>query len=53
VPFRSVKQRAFLYAKHPQIAKKWEAEYGGKVVPRRGSYGKACPRCKYQQKGRQ
>lgn len=28
MPFSSQKQRAFMYAKHPEIAKKWRAEYG-------------------------
>ena len=26
MPFRSKKQAAFLYARHPDIAKKWEDE---------------------------
>jgi hypothetical protein len=26
VPFKSEKQRRFMYAKHPKIAKKWENE---------------------------
>lgn len=32
MPFRSKKQRAFLYAKHPDIAKRWAKEYGNKIV---------------------
>jgi len=26
VPFKSQKQRAFMYARHPEIAKRWEKE---------------------------
>jgi len=32
MPFRSERQRAFLYANHPEIAKRWSARYGSKVV---------------------
>ena len=35
MPFRSKKQRAFLYAKHPKIAKKWAKEYGNKIVKKK------------------
>ena len=28
MPFKSAKQRRYLHAKHPKIAKRWEAEYG-------------------------
>jgi hypothetical protein len=28
VPFRSEKQRRFMHAKHPKIAKRWEKKYG-------------------------
>jgi hypothetical protein len=35
MPFKSSKQRAYLWAKHPEIAKKWTAEYGSKPVPKR------------------
>jgi hypothetical protein len=34
MPYRSGKQRAFMHAKHPQIAAKWDKKYGGKVVPK-------------------
>lgn len=35
MPFRSKAQRAFMYAKHPAIARRWEDEYGsgGKNLP--------------------
>lgn len=35
MPYRSEKQRAFMHAKHPQIAKRWDKETGGKVVPKK------------------
>jgi len=31
MPFKSEKQRAYLYANEPQIAKKWAAEHGNKI----------------------
>lgn len=27
MPFKSQAQRAFMYSQHPEIAKKWSAEY--------------------------
>jgi hypothetical protein len=33
MPYRSGKQRAFMHAKHPEIAKRWDRETGGKIVP--------------------
>lgn len=32
MPYKSDKQRAFMHAKHPDIAARWDKEYGGKVV---------------------
>jgi hypothetical protein len=32
MPFRSVKQRKFMYARHPDIARKWSKKYGSKIV---------------------
>ena len=31
MPFRSEKQRKFMYANKPEIAKKWDKKYGGKI----------------------
>lgn len=31
MPFKSVKQRKFMFAKHPEIAKKWVKKYGAKI----------------------
>ena len=36
MPFKSVAQRKFMYAKHPSIAEKWRKKYGsGKELPQR------------------
>jgi len=35
MPYRSKKQRAYMHAKHPRIAKKWDKKYGGKIVKKR------------------
>lgn len=32
MPYKSAKQRAFMHAKHPDIAARWDKEYGGKVT---------------------
>jgi hypothetical protein len=34
-PYRSDKQRKYMHAKHPEIAKRWDKETGGKVVPKK------------------
>lgn len=31
MPYKSDKQRRFMHAKHPDIAARWDKEYGGKV----------------------
>lgn len=33
MPFRSEAQRRFLWAKHPDIARRWAAKYGSKPRP--------------------
>ncbi len=32
MPFRSEKQRKYLFAKKPAIAKKWSKKYGSKII---------------------
>jgi hypothetical protein len=32
MPFKSVKQRKYMWAKHPDIAKRWTNKYGSKIV---------------------
>jgi len=31
MPYKSAKQRRYLHAKHPEIAKKWDKKYGTKI----------------------
>lgn len=31
MPYKSVKQRAWMHANKPTIAKRWDKKYGGKV----------------------
>jgi hypothetical protein len=31
MPFRSAKQRRYMYAKHPKIARRWSKKYGSKI----------------------
>jgi hypothetical protein len=31
MPYKSEKQRRYMHAKHPEIAKRWDKEYGSKV----------------------
>ena len=31
MPFKSVKQRKYLFAKHPELAKKWAKKYGTRI----------------------
>lgn len=35
MPYKSAKQRRYMHAKHPEIAKRWDREYGGKVVKKK------------------
>lgn len=35
MPFRSEKQRRFMWAKHPKIAKRWTKEYGSGIMSSR------------------
>lgn len=35
MPFRSKKQRRYMWAKHPKIARKWTKKYGSKVKPKK------------------
>lgn len=31
MPYKSAKQRRFMHARKPEIAARWDREYGGKV----------------------
>ena len=37
MPYRSAKQRRFMHAKHPEIAKEWDKKYGAKVVKKKSA----------------
>jgi len=37
MPFKSLKQRKYLWAKHPEIAKRWTKKYGSKVAGKKKS----------------
>ena len=37
MPFRSKQQRKFMWAKHPEIARKWTDKYGSKIRPKKKS----------------
>ena len=32
MPYKSAKQRAFIHIRHPNIAARWDKEYGGKIA---------------------
>ena len=36
-PFKSAKQRRFMFARMPRMAKKWASKYGGKIRRGKGS----------------
>ena len=45
MPFRSKKQRAYLYANEPEIAKSWAKKHGNKIVKKNmGGYIEVKPR---------
>jgi hypothetical protein len=35
MPYRSAKQRRYMHARHPKIAKRWDKKYGGKIVKKK------------------
>lgn len=46
MPYRSAKQRAYMHARHPEIAARWDREYGGKIVKKKKAKKKAAPKRK-------
>jgi len=38
MPFRSTKQRRFMWWKHPEIARRWTNEYGSKIVKKKARH---------------
>jgi len=51
MPYRSAKQRAYMHARLPKIAARWDKEYGGKVVPKKGRSGKKAQGKRSKKKG--
>jgi hypothetical protein len=49
MPFRSEAQRRFLWMKHPDIAEKWTAEHGSKIVPSKHPVAEAIKRRRRKQ----
>ncbi len=35
MPYRSKKQRKYMHARHPKIARKWDKKYGGRIVKKK------------------
>lgn len=35
MPFRSEKQRRFMWARHPEIARRWTKKYGKRIYKRK------------------
>lgn len=35
MPYKSAKQRRYMHAKHPTIAKRWDEKYGGRIEPKK------------------
>ncbi len=53
MPFKSLAQQRFMYANHPEIAKRWQAEYGNpqastgaKRIPKRDDFAGLTPSAK-------
>lgn len=36
MPYKSAKQRRFMHARKPGIAKRWDKKYGGKIAKKKG-----------------
>jgi len=36
MPFKSAKQRKYMYAKHSKLAKRWAKKYGNKIKRGKG-----------------
>ena len=34
MPYRSARQRAWMHIHKPNIARRWDKKYGGKIVPK-------------------
>lgn len=36
MPFRSEQQRRYMWARHPEVARRWTKKYGSKIQPKKG-----------------
>jgi len=41
MPFRSAKQRRFLWKYHPDIARRWTKEHGSKIIKKKYAKSKS------------
>lgn len=48
MPFRSEKQKGWLWSNKPEIARKWAHEYGSKIQPKKNKIGEAHIKTKYK-----
>lgn len=39
MPYKSEKQRRYMHTRLPEIAKKWDKKYGGKIKKDKNFYG--------------
>lgn len=46
MPFKSEKQRRYLWAKHPNIATRWAKKYGSNIKNMKANLGKKKPKKK-------
>jgi hypothetical protein len=37
MPYRSKRQRGYMHVHHPEIAKRWDKETGGKIVKKKST----------------
>lgn len=52
MPFRSEKQRRFMWAKHPEIARRWSKKYGSKPVKKKKREKKMAKKVARRYKGK-
>ena len=46
MPFKSKKQRKFMWARHPEIARRWTEKYGSKIQSKKKKKKKGVKRSK-------
>lgn len=48
MPFRSLKQKGWMFLHKPEIAKKWTRKYGSKIEPGKNKIGEAHVKARYK-----